>query len=129
MIFEQVVTDLDELDRPTRELFKSLDEIYKLRVIPQTERARINVRIIEALSEFLGNSIAKDVVELLDQKPFIVDRIRERAASQHMFRQPSILLAYLGVQKAPTATRTAWPITEDDLRQVFVDLGKVTNNF
>jgi putative GTP pyrophosphokinase len=85
--------------------------------------------IIEALSGLLGNSIAEETVELLNQKPFIVDCIRERAVSQHMFRQPSILLAYLGVHKAPTATRTVWPITEDDLRQIFVDLGTVITNF
>lgn len=127
--FEQVVTDLDELDRPTRELFKALEEIYTQGIAPNPERARANVLIIEALAGVLGNSIPQEVTELLSQKPFLVKRILDKASGQHLFRQPAILLAYLGANKAPAATKTAWPLTPAELAPVFSDLGKVLDQF
>jgi ppGpp synthetase/RelA/SpoT-type nucleotidyltranferase len=127
--FEQVVKDLDELERPIRELFKALDDIYKQHVGPDTERARSNVLIIEALAEFLGDAIAAETTALLTDKPFIGPRILTRAHTQRFFRQPAILLAYLGAHKAPSSTKHHWPFTQEELGPIFADLGKALDQF
>jgi len=127
--FEQVVADLDELDRPTRELFKSLDEIYRQQIGKNPERARANILIIEALASFLGDAIVAETIQLLKDKPFIVDQIVANMPGRHLFRQPAILLAYLGVNKAPTNTKAAWPLTQDELKPIFSHLGKAHDQF
>ncbi len=127
--FEQVVTDLNELDRPTREMFKALDDIYKQHIGPKTELARSNIIIIEALAPLMGGAITAETSALLTEKPFIGPRILERAATQHLFRQPAILLAYLGAHKAPTVTKRDWPFTQEELGPIFSDLGKALEQF
>jgi ppGpp synthetase/RelA/SpoT-type nucleotidyltranferase len=127
--FEQVVADLDELDRPTRDLFKALNVIYQQRIGSITELARSNVLIIEALVELLGDAIPMQTTELLTEKPFIGPRILERATTQHLFRQPAILLAYLGAHKAPSGTKRYWPLTREELAPIFADLGKALDQF
>ena len=127
--FEQVVNDLDELDRPTREVFQTLEKIYQDKVSPDSQRARSNILIIEALAEILGTQIAAEMTTLLGEKPFIRDRILERIDTQHLFRQPAVLLAYLGTHKAPAGTKGRWPLTEEELKPIFSDLGKAFDQF
>lgn len=127
--FEQVVKDLDELDRPTREVFQDLEKIYRDKVSPDSQRARSNVLIIEALAEVLGTEIVAEITALLDEKPFIRDRILARVATQHLFRQPAVLLAYLGANKAPVGTKGRWPLTSEELRPIYGDLGKAFDEF
>jgi ppGpp synthetase/RelA/SpoT-type nucleotidyltranferase len=127
--FQQVVKDLEDLDRPTRELFQELEKVYRGNVSSDPERARSNILIIEALAETLGSQIAVDTTTLLVEKPFVRERILDRMATQHLFRQPAVLLAYLGADKAPTGTKGRWPLTPEELRPIYSDLGKAFDEF
>jgi putative GTP pyrophosphokinase len=60
---------------------------------------------------------------LFAEKPFLVDRIRERAPTKLLFRQPSIMLAYLAVAKRPSDALGVWPLTRAELKPIYTDLG------
>lgn len=127
--FENVVADLNELDRPNRELLNALNDIYKKYMRPEPELARSNILIVEALAELLGSGVVEETVQLLEEKKFLPGRISEKAREKHLYRQPAILMAYLGVHKAPTGTKRNWPFTEEELAPMFIDLGKAIDKF
>jgi len=70
----------------------------------------------------LGTPI-EAVRQYIDEKPFVVDRIRERARSKLLFRQPSILLVYMAVSKRSGDAREAWPLTPAEMKPILADLG------
>jgi putative GTP pyrophosphokinase len=128
--FGQVVIALDELDRPTRELLQQLHGVYTKYVNGvEPERAKSNVLIVDALGPILGADAATSLNSLLVAKPHIPVHVATQAASSHLFRQPAILLAYLGVSSKPAETVQAWPLTCEELRPIFTQLGKSIDDF
>jgi putative GTP pyrophosphokinase len=77
----------------------------------------------DAFATFAGDKPLDHVAALLAEKPYIKDKIGERSAYKHLFRQPSILLAYLAVSTNPIAAERAWPMTLDEIKPIFSDLG------
>jgi len=61
--------------------------------------------------------------KFVTQKPFLIDRIKERADAKLLFRQPSILLAILAAAKRPGDANDAWPLTRTELKPIYADLG------
>lgn len=128
--FARVVQELDELDRPTRELLQQVHGVYRDSVAGvEPEGAKSNVLIVEALGPTLGANAAVSVRDLLAAKPYISARVASLAASNHLFRQPAILLAYLGAATKPAETIQAWPLTREELRPVFTQLGRNIDDF
>jgi putative GTP pyrophosphokinase len=127
--FTQVVRDLDELDRPTREIWNALAKVYRSRVNQSAERAKSNVLLIDALQSIAGTDVGDRAEALLVEKPFVADRIVGHASVNSLFRQPAILLAYLGAYESPASLKSKWPLQEDDLRLVFVDVGRNLDDY
>jgi putative GTP pyrophosphokinase len=123
--FGQVVMALEEADRPTRMLLEELQGIYKETVSGiAPEEAKSNILIVDALGPVLGANACTSLRRLLASRPYIPERIATEAAQSHLFRQPAILLAYLGVASKPAETVQAWPLTREELRPIFAQLGK-----
>ncbi|WP_164934961.1 GTP pyrophosphokinase [Bradyrhizobium zhanjiangense] len=127
--FTQVVRDLDELDRPTREIWNALARVYRDRVNQSVERAKSNVLLIDAIQSICGTDVGGRADALLAEKPFIADRIRGHASTNSLFRQPAILLAYLGAYESPASLKAKWPLQEEDLRPVFIDAGRNLDDY
>lgn len=64
------------------------------------------------------------IITYIEENKFIADRIKERYAERHLFRQPSILLGYYLVDVMPAQAKEYWPLDSTDLEMVFSDLGK-----
>lgn len=123
--FGSVLSALDELDRPARELLESLTETYRNAVVGLApEKAKLNVAIIDALQSVVGPKAAEEVSALLTERSFLGAGIARLAVTHHLFRQPAVLLAFLGADKAPSATREAWPFADEELRLIYNELGK-----
>lgn len=128
--FGQVVIALDELDRPTRQLLQQVHSIYREAVTGvEPEGAKSNVIIVDALGPVVGADAAASLRSLLVAKPYIPVHVAAQAASSHLFRQPAILLAYLGGASKPAETVQAWPLTREELRPIFTQLGKSIDDF
>ncbi len=127
--FTQVVKDLDELDRPSREIFNALAKLYYDHVDHSGEKAKSNVLLIDALHSLAGADLYARTEALLRNKAFIPERIRGRSGANRLFRQPAILLAYLAAYERPATLKSKWPVTEEDLRPVFVDMGKNLDDY
>jgi putative GTP pyrophosphokinase len=127
--FTQVVKDLDELDRPGRELFAALAKLYHDHVDQSGEKAKSNILLIDALHALAGVDVQARTETLLTDKSFIAERIRGRSGANRLFRQPAILLAYLGAYESPATLKARWPLTGEDLRPVFIDMGRNLDDY
>jgi putative GTP pyrophosphokinase len=127
--FTQVVKDLDELDRPTRDIFNALVTTYREHVSQSGEAEKSNILLIDALHVLAGADVRERAEALLTGKPFIAERIRAQSGGNRLFRQPAILLTYLAAHENPASLKARWPLTEEDLRPVFIDMGRNLDDY
>jgi putative GTP pyrophosphokinase len=59
----------------------------------------------------------------------LTEQIRQKAQGKLLFRQPAILLVYLLAAEQPHATKGTWPLTPDELRPIYVDLGRSFDSY
>ncbi|MFM0137832.1 GTP pyrophosphokinase [Caballeronia grimmiae] len=122
--FMGAVKELNAATRIERDALDVLTTVYSehVGIAPQTDVS--NRLVLQAFRQHLSGDLRRRLTELFGQKPFIAERVRGRAEKQYLFRQPWILLAYLLVDVAPAATAERWPLTPEELRPVYTDLGR-----
>jgi hypothetical protein len=101
-----------------------LSKVYRERIGREPELTRTEGLVLEAYETSIGDDVIARLTSLLDEKPYVADRVRERAATKLLYRQPAILLVYLFASEKPAATKLSWPLTPAELRPIYVDLGK-----
>lgn len=121
--FEQVTAEIASATRDSRSLAESLASLYRSATKREPVTAKAGVLIIETLLPMLGKDPAARVEQMLKAKGFIGDAVAGRAATRYLYRQPAILLVYLLVLEAPGRLKAAWPLSADDIRPIFTDLG------
>lgn len=121
--FVLVMNDLARASAPEREAMEMLARVYleKVGISPEAEKS--NLIVLDAFEEKLGPNLADQLSAFILEKAYVPERIAQRAKAQHLFRQPVVLLAYLFANSNPSETKETWPLTHDELRPVFLDLG------
>ncbi|MDD5387760.1 MAG: hypothetical protein PHD37_00320 [Gallionellaceae bacterium] len=122
--FEQAMQDLNEATQAQRQLLGRLSDIYAQNIgaTPGTERS--NQMLIDEFYERIPIETLGQLESYFTNKQFIFKRIKDRRDTHHLFKQPTILLAYFLVEHMPETTKQYWSIDFDDLALVFSDLGK-----
>lgn len=121
--FEQVVSEVARIVATQSDVTAKLSALYRERVGREPEPTRTEGLLQEAYEESIGGA-SEAVNSLLQAKPYVADRIKARATSRLLFRQPSILLVYALVAEQPRKTASNWPLTLEELQPIFVDLGQ-----
>ncbi len=121
--FEKVYEEFKTSTDAVRSLSDDLAVIYRERVGRAAERTRIEGMLLELNDEFRDEHVLRDLKKFLDEKPFVAERVRDKATSKLLFRQPSILLVYFWATKHREQLKELWPLTEAELRPVYSDLG------
>jgi putative GTP pyrophosphokinase len=122
--FEDVFREIEDATSSARTISAQLTELYHEATGIHSTPAPVNGVVIGALEEISGDEAIQELNTLLAGKAFIADAIKRRAPTNLLFRQPSILLTYLCVEKSPAKTQEIWPLTLDELRPIFADLGR-----
>lgn len=107
----------------TRRLSDQLTETYREAVGQDVEITPLEGALSDAYETAIDKPI-ENLAAFLIEKPFVAGKIKDRAKRKLLFRQPSILLVYLAVAKIPSAARNRWPLTDNELRPIFADLGE-----
>jgi putative GTP pyrophosphokinase len=121
--FEQLMELIEKSVEPNKELSKQLAELYRDLIGADPDPTKAEGLLNDAYAPFAGDNPANAVHHLIGEKPFLVDRIKERAPSKLLFRQPSVLLAYLAITERHGDARAAWPLTPAEIKPIFTDLG------
>jgi putative GTP pyrophosphokinase len=121
--FEELVSTISQIAAGNRKLSDELADVYRELVHREPETTRADGLLNEAFATFAGADPIGVVRALAAAKPYVPERIAERATTKLLFRQPSILLAYAAVAQNPTDTPRSWPLTPGELKPLFSDLG------
>jgi putative GTP pyrophosphokinase len=121
--FEELVKEIDAVVSANRKLSDDLADIYRVAIGKAPDPTRAEGLLNDAFATFSGDKPVERVNALLADKPFIKGKIAERSAHKHLFRQPSILLAYLAVATNSNDAVNAWPLTPDEIKPIYADLG------
>lgn len=121
--FDQVVEKTRQNDRPLEDARQILDASYRKHIEQQTEGAKANTFIIDALLSLVGDNLEQRLDALVASDGYIVDRIKQRRADKSLYRKSSVLLLYLLVKTGPAELLNRWPLQQVDLRPLFIDLG------
>ena len=121
--FMIVRTELDRALRPSREAAEMLARLYRDRTHRDGERGSLNDLIVD---HYLP--LAKDVSQaalsgFLDSKPYVVERINERAVSSVLYRQPAIILLYWTIWNARNRSAIDSPLRDTELAVIYSHLG------
>jgi putative GTP pyrophosphokinase len=116
--FEELMELIERNVAPARELSKQMAALYRELVGREPDATKAEGLLNDAFGNFAGDKPVEAVRALFTEKTFLLDRIRERAATKLLFRQPSITLVYLAVSKRSTDAQEAWPLTPAELKPV-----------
>jgi hypothetical protein len=122
--FEELVNQIKAAVGPNKTISEQLSVLYRDAVGADPDATKAEGLLNEAFAPLAGNNPVDAVRQFLEDAPFVAERVRERARSRLLFRQPSILLAYLAVATKPNEALTAWPMTEAEVKPIFTDLGQ-----
>jgi ppGpp synthetase/RelA/SpoT-type nucleotidyltranferase len=121
--FEKLMELIEVSVQPNKELSKQMSVLYRELIGFDPDPTRAEGLLNDAYAPFAGGDAVAAVREFIKQKPFVTERVKEKAPSKLLFRQPSILLAYLAVSKRSGDAKTAWPLTPAEVKPIFTDLG------
>jgi putative GTP pyrophosphokinase len=85
----------------------------------------LNLTLLDTYRDILEGIDPSGVEKFISDRVFISERVRQRANTQFLYKQPAILLIYLLVKQEDYETKRRWPFgsLRDELGQVYSDLG------
>jgi len=123
---EYFIAAIDELaaaTQPEREGLETLAAIFYDRIGIRPNKDKTNTLVLQSFRHKLDEDLRQKILAMLDAKPVIASMIKDNFDTQYIYRQPWILLAFLLASSEPAQTAEKWPLTPDELRPVYNDLG------
>ncbi len=121
--FVEALRQLNEATEQERRALLTLSTLYEQHVGFPPGNDKTNQIVLHAFREFLSLDLAVEIERLLHEKPYIAERVKENHPRSLVYRQPWILLAYFMASTQPRNTVALWPLTPEEIRPVFTDLG------
>lgn len=122
--FRKVADVVEEANRPLNEALHIACDHYQRITQRVPVIGKLTSLILDAYREKLADDLDARLAELLQEKPYLGERIKERARKNAIYRQPVIVLMQLFASKEPNATAERWPLTPDELRPIYEDVGR-----
>lgn len=120
--FQKLLELVEKSVAPSKKLATEMAALYQEMVGQKPDATKADGLISDAYEGYVDSPVDA-VRELFSEKAFLLDRIRERAPSKLLFRQPSIMLAYVAVVRRKADAQDDWPLTPDELKPIYKDLG------
>lgn len=121
--FEELMELVERNIAPGKKLAVDMAALYHEMVGRSPDSTRAEDLLIDAFAPFAAPDPVAAARALFTEKGFLLERLRELAPTKLLFRQPSIMLAYVAVAKSPEAAKDAWPLTRDELKPLYEQLG------
>jgi putative GTP pyrophosphokinase len=101
-------------------IINSIQDTFNDKLSFQYEK-KINQIILDVYSEIIPDQ--NEIINFVDQKNYILERIIEKAPQKQIYRQPVIVILYYLVFKRPNMALKLWPFTQDEILPIYSDLG------
>ena len=123
--FEKVNLDVNEALGAVRQVTADLSALYSEFIGAPPKPTVLEGMLLDAYEDTASRAYIDEVRELLSEKTFIPERIKERVVNGNpIYAQPSVLLAYLAVARSVRKARAAWPLTPAEMEELLNDLGE-----
>jgi putative GTP pyrophosphokinase len=122
--FEQLVNEIREAVGSAKSLSQELAVVYKETIGADPAPTKAEGLLNDAYARLAGENPVEAIQQFIAEKAFVAERIKERARSKLVFRQPSILLAYMTISSKPELAASVWPFTPAELKPIYTDLGQ-----
>lgn len=123
--FAVAIRELNELSKVERDALEILSYQYRTFVGVAPSADKSNMVVLGAFRDRLDGNLMERLGVFIQNNPFVIEKIQQRMAAQSMYRQAWILLLYMLVKEFPNRTASDWPFIIDDIRAIYIDLGKV----
>lgn len=121
--FMKVRDWLDAALAPSREVTAIVDRLYRSFTGLEPEPSPLDTLLIDHFGQWAKTGFEAGLKSFLDEKAFLADRIKERAPTDLLFRQPAILIVYWAIKVAPHGAPENGPLTDEELAPIYSDLG------
>lgn len=123
--FEKVSGRVTDIIGSLSEVTKTLSEIYRKAVGFAAEPTILEGLILDGYDAVAEGEYASEVEKLIAEKPFLVDRVKERVGEGNpIFKQPSVWLVYLDIAKHGQRALENWRLTNKEIEPLMNDLGE-----
>lgn len=123
--FEKVSDQVNAAIEAVRDITTNLSVVYRDATGLEPSPSSLEGLLLEAYEDVAGEDYLARSQRLLEDKPFLIERIKERVAQRSpLFAQPSILLAYIDIARRGRRALNRWPLTEDEMEPLLNDLGE-----
>jgi putative GTP pyrophosphokinase len=123
--FERVATDVAEALGAVRDITSGLSAVYREAVGIEPNPTILEGLLLEAYEPMAGADFAARAKEMLEQKPFLIQRIKDKVAARNpVFMQPAVLLAYMDIVDRGARALRRWPLTPAEMEPLLADLGE-----
>ncbi|MFT3672051.1 GTP pyrophosphokinase [Aestuariivirga sp.] len=121
--FSAVRKLISEEIKPAAELLREIDVAYLKHFGTASEGSALNELIIDHYKQWESSKV-ESIEALLREKPYIIDRIKERRPRSILNRSSGILLLYSAVAMAPLKAPDESPVAVSDWTAIYHDLGE-----
>ena len=122
-LFKEVIETLNSSRKLYEDFISGLSNLFAEFSIPDYEE-KLNSFIFDAYIDMIQKTNIDDVKRFMKKNTYIKGIIMRKSKSNLMVRQPIILFLYYIVDGYPNKAKDLWPLTEKDLRPIYIDLGK-----
>jgi putative GTP pyrophosphokinase len=122
--FQELTKIIRDAVDPNRKLSEELFKLYVEIVGTNPDPTAAEGILNDAYKPLAGDDPIGSLKTFLADKRFVAEQIKERARGKLLFRQPSILLVYMSVSAKPIEAAATWPLTPNELKPVYTDLGQ-----
>jgi len=122
--FTQVRERLARAQAPGQQVAATVDRLYREFTGREPDISPLNTLLVDHYKQWAGESFYADLRAFLAGKKFLADFIRERAASDMLYRQPAVLLVYWAIKLAPRRAASDGPLSSGELAPLYGDLGE-----
>lgn len=121
--FMKVREWLDAALAPSREVSAAVNRLYPSFTGLESQPSPLDALLIDHFGQWAKEGFEEDLERFLNEKTFLAERIKERAPTDLLFRQPAVLLVYWAIKVAPRSAPDNGPLTDEELAPIYSDLG------
>jgi ppGpp synthetase/RelA/SpoT-type nucleotidyltranferase len=121
-LFSKVQSTLESSGEAIMSFLLKLKNLYRTIAVPETEE-KLNIFIIDSLQDILLLIDFSDIEKFIQKRSDIKDIISKKYNDLLIYRQPIVLLIYYLVNVQRYKLQKLWPLTDEELRPLFIDLG------
>lgn len=121
-IFNEVQMTILNANKEMNDFMKSLIDLYKCILQPEYE-PKMNYLILDAYRDLLKEIAVSDIDSFLTRNSFLHEVIKSKTTISLLYRQPIILFLYFLIKMRRNVCKNNWPLTDEELRPLFTDLG------